>query len=89
MWARIAGPLRSLDFDHGDFAELWEMLMGHAVQKGCSVLGVGRVYLVPGGVSIVGPRGTDGSVCYGVCAVCRPCFGDGACGWLEGGGGMC
>ena len=53
--------------------------------------GVGRFHLVPYGVPIVGPCRTDGRSGYRgrPAPLCYPCLGDGACGWLEGGGGVC
>ena len=53
--------------------------------------GVGRFHLVPYGVSLVGPCRTDGGSWYGggPAPVCCPCHGDGPCGWLEGGEGVC
>ena len=52
---------------------------------------VGRFHLVPYGVHIVGPCRLDGASGYGggPAPVCFPCLGDGACGWLEGSGGVC
>ena len=53
--------------------------------------GVGRFHLVPYGVPIVGPCRMDGASGYGggPAPVCCPCLGDGACGWLERGVGLC
>ena len=53
--------------------------------------GVGRFYLVPNGVPIVGPCRSDGAGGYGggPAPVCCPCLGHRACGQLEGGGGVC
>ena len=53
--------------------------------------GVGRFHLVPYGVPIVGPCRSDGAGGYGgaPAPVCCPCLGHGACGRLEGGGGVC
>ena len=53
--------------------------------------GVGRFHPVPYGVPIVGPCHTDYWSAYssGSPPVCCPCLGDGACGWLQGGGGVC
>ena len=53
--------------------------------------GVGRFHLVSYGVLIVGPCRTDSASGYGrgPAPVCGSCLGDGACGWLEGGGGVC
>ena len=52
---------------------------------------VGRLHLVPYCVPIVGPRRPDGASGYGggPAPVCCPCLGDGACGRLDGGGGLC
>ena len=53
--------------------------------------GVCRFHLVPYGVPITGPFCTDCGSGYGggPAPVCCPCLGYGACGWLEGGGGVC
>ena len=53
--------------------------------------GVGRFHLVPYGVPIVEPCCTDGARGYGggPAPVCCQFPGDGACGWLEGGGAVC
>ena len=53
--------------------------------------GVGRFQLVPYGVPIVRPCRSDGAGRYGdgPAPVCCSCFGHGACGRLEGGGGVC
>ena len=83
MLARVAGSLRGLESDRGDFADLRSVIVGHAVEKERSVSGVG--------VLIMGPCSPDGSGGYpgGQAPVCRPCLGDSACGQLEGGGGVC
>ena len=66
------------------------MVVGHAVEKVRGVPGVGCPHLVPYGVPVTGPRRTDGLTGYGgwPAPVCCPCLGDGARGWLEGGGGV-
>ena len=53
-WARVAGSLRGLESNPGDFADLRGVVVGHAVQEECGVSGVGCLYLVPYGISIVG-----------------------------------
>ena len=60
--------------------------MGHAVEEERGVPVVGCLHLVSCGVSLMGPRSTDNSGGYGggPAPVCRPCAGDGTCGWLEG-----
>ena len=65
--------------------------MGHAVEEERHVYGVGCPHLVLYGVTIMGPCRTNGSGGYGggTAAVCRPCHGDGVCGWLADGGGLC
>ena len=90
-WACVAGPLCGLEADCGDFADLWRVVVGHAVKEEGGVSGVGRLHLVPYCVPIVGPRCPDGASGYGggPTSVCCPCLGDGACGQLEGGGGVC
>ena len=67
------------------------MVVGHAVNEEGGVSGVGRFHLVPYGVPIVGPCPSDGAGGYGggPAPVCCPCLGHGACGRLEGGGGVC
>ena len=53
--------------------------------------GIGRFHLVPYGVRILGPCRTDGASWYGggPAPVCCRYLGEGACGWMEGGGGVC
>ena len=65
--------------------------MGHAVREECGVPGVGRLYLVPHGISILAPCRTDGLSGYGggQPPVCCSFLDDGARGGLEGGGGVC
>ena len=89
-WACVAGPLCGLEADCGDLADLRRVVVGHAVKEEGSVSGVGRFHLVPYGVPIVGPCRPDGAGGYGggPAPVCCPCFGYGACGRLEGGGGV-
>ena len=67
------------------------MVVGHAVKEEGAVSGVGRFHLVPYGVPIVGPCCSDGADGYGggPAPVCCPCLGHGACGRVEGGGGVC
>ena len=67
------------------------MVVGHAGKEDGGVSGVGRFHLVPYGVSIVGPCRSDGAGGYGggPAPVCCPGLGHGACGRLEGGGGVC
>ena len=67
------------------------MVVGHAVKEKGGVSGVGRFHLVPYGVPIVGPCRSvcPGGYGGGPAHVCRPCLGHGACGRLEGGGGVC
>ena len=52
---------------------------------------VGCLYLVSYGFTIMGPCRTDCSSGYGggPAPVCCPCFAEGACGKLEGGGTVC
>ena len=52
--------------------------------------GAGTFHLVPYGVPIMEPCRTDASTGYGggPALLCCPCVLDGACGWLEGGGGV-
>ena len=52
--------------------------------------GVDGFHLVLYGVSIIGPCDTGGPCGYGggSAPVCCPCLGDGARGWLDGGGGV-
>ena len=90
-WACVAGPLCGYETDCGDLADVWRVLAGHAVREEGGVSGVGRLQLVSFGVPIVGPCRPDGSGGYGggPAPVCCPCLGYGACGWLEGGGGVC
>ena len=65
--------------------------MGHAVKVEGGVPGVARFHLVPYGVPIVGPCRPDGARGYGggPAPVYCPSLCDGACGWLEGAGGVC
>ena len=51
---------------------------------------VGCLDLVPYGIPVMGQRRTDGPSGYGggPAPSCCPCLGDGACGCLEGGGGV-
>ena len=67
------------------------MVVGHAVKEEGGVSGAGRFHLVPYGVPKVGPCRSDGVGGYGggPASVCCPCLGHGACGRLEGGGGVC
>ena len=90
-WACVAGPLCGLEADCGNFADLRRVVVGHAVKEEGGVSGVGRFHLVPYCVPIVGPRRPDGASGYGggPAPVCCPCPGDGACGRLEGVGGVC
>ena len=90
-WACVAGPLCGLEADCGDFADLRRVVVGHAVKKEGGVSGLGRLHLVPYCVPIVGPRRPDRASGYGggPASVCFPCLGDGTCGRLEGGGGVC
>ena len=90
-WACVAGPLCDFEADCGYLADLRRVVVGHAVKEEGGVSGVGRFYLVPYGVPIVGPCRPDGAGGYGggQAPVCCPCVGDGACGRLEGGGGPC
>ena len=87
-WALVAGSLRSLESDGSNFADLRGVVLRHAAEEERTVSGVGCLHLVPYGVTIMGPCPTDGSSGYGgrSVPVCRPCLGDAACGWLEGGG---
>ena len=90
-WACVAGPLCGLKADCGDLANLRRVVLGHAVKGEGGVSGVGRFYLVPYGVPIVGPCRPDGAGGYGgwsAPSLCQ-CLGDGACGRLEGGGVVC
>ena len=90
-WACVAGLLCGLESDCGVFADLWRVVVGHALEEERGVPGVGRLHPVPYGVSVMGPRSTDGSAWYGggPAPVCRPCLGYGVCGRLEGCGGVC
>ena len=90
-WARVAGPLCGLEADRGDLADLRRVVVGHAVKGEGSVSGLGRFYLVPYGVPIVGPSRPDGVGGYGggPAPVCCSCLGDSACRRLEGGGVVC
>ena len=89
--ACVAGPLCGLEADFGNFTDFRRMVVAHAVKEEGGVSGVGRFHLVSYGVSIVGPCLLDGASGYGgwPAPVCCPCLGDGACGRLEGGGGVC
>ena len=86
-WACVAGPLCGLEADCGDLADLRRVVVRHAVKEEGGVSGEGRFHLVP----YVGPCRPDGVGGYGggPAPVCCPCLGDGACGRLEGGGGVC
>ena len=77
--------------DCGDFGDFRRVVVGHALKEEGGVSGVGPFHLVPYGVPIVGPCHQDGASGYGggPATVCCPCLGDGAFGWLEGGGGLC
>ena len=90
-WACVAGPLCGLEADCGELADLWRVVVGHAVKEEGVVSGVGHFQLVPYGVPIVGPCRPDGAGGYGggPAPVCCPCLGHGACGRLEGGSGVC
>ena len=90
-WACVSGLLCGLEADCGDFADLRRVVVGHAVKEQGGVSGVGRFHLVPYCFFIVGPCCPDGANRYGggPAPVCCPCLGDGACGQLEGGGGVC
>ena len=90
-WACVAGPLRGLEADRGDFANFCGVLVGHAVKEEGGVPSVGRFHLVPYGVPIMGPCRTDGPCGYGgrVAPVCCRWLGDRACVWLEGRGVVC
>ena len=90
-WACVAGPLCGLEADCGDLADFQRVVVGHAVKEEGGVSGVGRFHLVPYGVPIVGPCSPDGAGGYGggPAPGCCPCLGYGACGRLEGGGGVC
>ena len=87
-WACVAGSLRCLEADRGDFVDLRGVFVGHAVEEECGVPGVGCPHLVPYDVPVMGPRRTDGPSWYGGWPdpVCCPCLGEGARGWLGGGG---
>ena len=89
-WACVAGPLRGLEEECGDFADFRRVVVCHAVKEEGGASGVGRFHLVPYGISIVGPCRPDGASWYGggPAPVCCPCLGDGACCRLEGGGGV-
>ena len=89
-WACIAGSLRGLEADHGNFEDFRGLVVGHVVKEECAVPIVGCLYLVAYGVLIMGPCRTDGPSGYGggPAPVCCPCLGDNARGWLEGGGGV-
>ena len=84
------GPLCGLKADRGDFANFCGVVVGHAVKEEGGVPGVGRFHLVPYGVLIMGAWRADGPCGYGggPAPVCCPCLSDGACGWLEGCGGV-
>ena len=90
-WACVAGPLCALEADCSDLADLRRVVVGHAVKEEGGVSGVGRLYLVPYRVPIVGPCRSDGVGGYGgePAPVCCPSLGDGACGQLGGGGRVC
>ena len=90
-WACVAGPFCGLEADCGDLADLRRVVVGHAVKEEGGVSGVSRLHLVPYCVPIAGPRRPDGASEYGggPAHVCCPFLGDGACGLLEGGGGVC
>ena len=90
-WACVAGPLCGLEADCGDLADLRRVVVGHAAKEEGGVSAVGRFHLVPYGVPIVGPCRPDGAGGYGggPAPVCCPCLAHGACGRLEGGGGVC
>ena len=87
----VAGPLCGFEADFGDLADLRSVVVGHAVKDEGGVSGVGRFHLVPYGIPIVGPCRSGGAGGYGggPAPVCCPCLGHGACGRLEGGGGVC
>ena len=42
VWAYVAGPLRGLEADRGDFANFRGVVLGHAVKGEGGVSGVGR-----------------------------------------------
>ena len=63
-WACVAGPLCGLEADCGDFADLWRVVVGHAVKEVGDVSGVGCLHPVPYCVPIVGPRRPDGASGY-------------------------
>ena len=90
-WACVAGPLCGLEADYGNLADLRRVVVGHAVKEEGGVTGVGRFHLVPYGVLIVGSCRPDGAGGYGsgLAPVCCPCLCYGACGRLQGGGGLC
>ena len=90
-WACVAGALRGLGSDHGDFADLRGVVVRHVVEQERGVFGVGCLHLVPYGVTIMEPCRTDGSGAYGAgpAPVFPPCVGHGTCGRLGGGGGLC
>ena len=44
------GPLCGLEADRGDLADLWRVVVGHAMKEEGVVSGVGSFYLVPYGV---------------------------------------
>ena len=89
--ARAAASFCGLESDRGNFADLRGVVVGHAVEEECGVFGVGCLHLVPYGVTIMRPWHTDGSVGYGggLAPPYCPSLGDGACGRLEGGDGVC
>ena len=89
--ACVGGPLCGLEADYGDLADLRWVVVGHAVKEEGCVSGVGRFHHVPYGVPIVGPCRSVGAGGYGggPAPVCCPCLDHGACGRLEGSGGVC
>ena len=64
-WACVASPLCGLEADCGDFADLRQVVVGHAVKEKGGVSGVGRFHLVPYCIPIVGLCRQDGASGYG------------------------
>ena len=90
-WACVAGPLCGLEADGGDFAEFRRVVVAHAMKEEGGVSGVGRYHLSPMASAYFGPCRPDGASGYGggPAPGCCPCLVDGACGRLEGAGGVC
>ena len=89
--ACVAGPFCVLEADRGDLVNFRRVVAGHVVREERGVPGVGSFHFFLYGVSIMGPCRTEGLCGYGgePAPVCCPCLGDGACGCLEDGGGVC